>query len=151
MTDVELQDTLIRELKGMKLQKLDEEEWREYKVYKQNEPFKDEDDPDGDYIIVIIDDEDTDKEDGRWIVTIQMILQVVSDRTENDGEVILANLMNQIDFALRRKGIIGRRYEMQKEAYKRFNKSCPPGYYQSAYITKWKMPEINMEGVGDLT
>lgn len=151
MTDVELQDTLIAELRKMKLQKLDEEEWKDYSIYKQNEPFKDEDDPDGDYIIVIIDDEDTDKEDGRWMVTIQMILQVVSDRPENDGEVMLANLMNQIDFRFRRKGIIGGRYEMQKEAYKRFNKNCPPGYYQSAYITKWKMPEISMEGVGELT
>ena len=150
MTDLELQDALIEELKKMDLKKIENDEWKDYRIHKQDEPYKEDEEEDGDYIIVMIDDEDT-AEDGRWVVSIQMILQIVDFDEKHDGNIILANIMNQIDLHLRKKGIIAKKYQMEKEAHKRFNHECPPSYYQSAYITKWKMPDIEMEGVKDLT
>lgn len=146
MTDLELQDALIKELKKLKIQKLENENWKDYRIFKQDEIYKEDGDLDGDYIIVIIGDEDTD-EKGRWVVTIQMSLQIVDEDPKHDGSIALANIMNQIDLHLRKKGIIAGKYEMEPEAHKLFNDECQMEYYQAVYITKWKLPEIEMEGV----
>ena len=82
MTDLHLQDALIQELKELtashSLKKLNGEVWENYHIYRQDKPYKDEEETEeqADYIIVMIDDEDTDK-DGRWIVTIHMIFSIM--------------------------------------------------------------------------
>lgn len=155
MTDLHLQDALIHELKDLteshSLKKLNDEVWEDYHIYRQDKPYKDDmDDTDQeDYIIVMIDDEDTD-EDGRWVVTVHMIFSIMLYDEENQGNLILASLMNQVDLHLCKKGVIAGKYEMEKERHKRFNQECYPNYYECDYITKWKLPEMNQEGIGDL-
>ena len=133
------------------LKKLNDEVWEDYHIYRQDKPYKDDmDDTDQeDYIIVMIDDEDTD-EDGRWVVTVHMIFSIMLYDEENQGNLILASLMNQVDLHLCKKGVIAGKYEMEKERHKRFNQECYPNYYECDYITKWKLPEMNQEGIGDL-
>ena len=152
MTDIELQKALAQELKQMKLKRLDGTLWKNFHVYKQGKPYKDDLDTDeqDDYITVVIADEDTDK-DGNMIVEIQMILSIyLYDDKNQTGELMLANFMNQIDYYLRGKRIIDGKYEMEREVHKRFNPDCYPNFYESAYITKWKLPEIDMRGIGEL-
>lgn len=155
MTDLHLQDALIQELKELtashSLKKLNGEVWENYHIYRQDKPYKDEEETEdqADYIIVMIDDEDTDK-DGRWIVTIHMIFSIMLYDEENQGNLVLASLMNQVDLHLTKKGIIAGVYEMEEEKHKRFNQECYPNFYECDYITKWKLPEMNMEGIGDL-
>lgn len=152
MTDIELQKVLAQELKQMKLKRLDGTLWKNFRVYKQGKPYKDDLDTyeQEDYITVVIADEDTDK-DGNMIVEIQMILSIyLYDDKNQTGELMLANFMNQIDYYLRGKRIIDGKYEMEREVHKRFNPDCYPNFYESAYITKWKLPEIDMRGIGEL-
>lgn len=156
MTDLHLQDVLIQELKELtashSLKKLNNEIWEDYHIYRQDKPYKDDmdDSEQEDYIIVMLDDEDTD-EDGRWVVTVHMIFSIALYDEENQGNLILASLMNQVDLYLCKKGIIAGKYEMEKERHKRFNQECYPNYYECDYITKWKLPELNQEGIGELT
>lgn len=155
MTDLHLQDALIQELKYLteshSLKKLNGDVWDNYHIYRQEKPYKDDDDvsEQEDYIIVMLDDEDTD-EDGCWIVTVHMIFSIMLYDEENQGNLVLASLMNQVDLHLTKKGIIAGVYEMEKEKHKRFNQECYPNFYECDYITKWKLPEMNMEGIGDL-
>lgn len=155
MTDLDLQDAIIQEIKGLakrqSLKKLNDEVWTDYSIYRQDKPYKDDnmDAEQEDYIIVMLDDEDTDFE-GRWIVTVHIIISIMLYEEQHQGNLILANLMNQIDMHFRKKGLIARKYEMEKEAYKRFNHECYPNYYECDLITKWKLPEIHQEGIGEL-
>ena len=155
MTDLDLQDTLIMELKELadsqSLKKLNGEVWKDYNIYKQDKPYKDDEDDAAqeDYIIVLLDDEDTDS-DGRWIVTVHIVMSVMLFEEGRQGNIILADLMNQIDLHFCKKGVIGRRYEMERERHKRFNHECYPNYFECDYITKWKLPETNQEGIDDL-
>lgn len=155
MTDLDLQDALIREIKELvdsqSLKKLDGEVWKDYNIYKQDKPYKDdeEDAEQEDYIIVMLDDEDTDS-DGRWVVTVHVMFSIMLFDEENQGNLILANWMNQLDLHLCKKGVIAGRYEMESERHKRFNHECYPNYYECAYITKWKLPIVNQEGIEDL-
>lgn len=152
MTDLDLQDALMKELEELaehqSLKKLDGEVWKDFNIYRQDKPYKDDEQDAGqeDYIIVMLDDEDTDQ-DGRWIVNVHMLISIMLFEEENQGNLILATLMNQIDLHLSKKGIIAGRYEMEREKYKRFNHECYPNYYECDYITRWKLPEANMEGV----
>lgn len=155
MTDLDLQEVIIRELKDMckeqSLMKMEGEVWKDYNIYRQDKPYKDDDD-DGaqeDYIIVLIDDEDTD-DDGNWIVSIQILFSIILYDEEHQGNLILANLMNQVYSRFKRMGILGGKYVMENEAHKRFNHECPPVYYESALITKWKLPEEHQEGLDQL-
>lgn len=154
MTDLDLQDALIRELRGLaesqSLKKLDGEVWKDYNIYRQDKPYKDdeEDAEQEDYIIVMLDDEDTDS-DGSWIVTVHILISIMLFEEEHQGNLILANLMNQIDGHLCKKGLIADRYEMDEERHKRFNHECYPNYYECDYITKWRLPEINQEWIED--
>jgi hypothetical protein len=155
MTDLDLQRALVHELKTLleeqSLKKLDGEAWKDLNVYTQEKPYKDDgaDEEQEDYIIVMLDDEDTDK-DGRWIVTVHMLMSITLYEEQHQGNLILANLMNQTDLHFMKKGIISGRYEMEEERHKRFNQECPPNYYECDYITKWKLPKAHMEGIEEL-
>lgn len=155
MTDLDLQDALIKEIKEVmedqSLKKVDGEEWKDYNIYRQDKPYKDEEceADQEDYIIVMLDDEDTDS-DGRWIVTVQILFSIMMFDEQHQGNLILANWMNQLDLHLCKKGVIAGKYEMEKERHKRFNQECYPNYYESAYITKWKLPAVNQEGIDEL-
>ncbi|MCM1045634.1 MAG: hypothetical protein NC417_09000 [Candidatus Gastranaerophilales bacterium] len=163
MTDLDLQNALIRELEELvehqSLKKLDGEVWKDFHIYRQDKPYKnddaaddadaDVDDDQEDYIIVMLDNEDTD-EDGRWIVDVHMLISIRLFEEEHQGNLILATLMNQIDLHLSKKGIIAGRYEMELEKHKRFNQECYPNYYECDFITRWKLPAVNMEGIEEL-
>lgn len=148
MTDLELQDTIIQEIKELaashSLKKLNGEVWKDYHIYKQDKPYKDDevDDAQEDYIIVMLDDEDTD-EDGKWVVNVHILISIALFEEEHQGNIILADLMNQLDLHFYGKRIIGGRYEMEKERHKRFNHECPPNYYECAYTTRWILPEVH--------
>lgn len=155
MTDLHLQDALIHELKELadshSLKKPDGEEWKDYRIYRQDKPYKDDenDSEQEDYIIVMLDDEDTN-EQGEWIVNVHMLFSIQLYDEENQGNLILAALMNQVDLHLCKKGIIAGVYEMEAERHKRFNQECYPNYYEADYITRWKLPAFAMEGISDL-
>lgn len=152
MTDIELQIALVKELKKMELKHLDGSRWEDFHIYKQGKPYKKDSDTDDqeNYIIVALSDEDTNKKE-EMIVEIQMLISIYLYDDENKtGDLELANLMNYIDRKLREKRIIDGKYEIEPEIHKRFNPDCYPYFYESAYITKWKLPEIDMKGIGEL-
>lgn len=152
MTDYDLQNSIIRELEQMKLKIPGENGWKKIEIYKQHKPFRDDyqEETTDDYIIIMLGDETTDK-DGRWIVEVQFLFQIMSFDFKRDGEQILTNLMNQIDLHFTKKGIIDGKYELEKEKAKARNPLCDANYAQSAYVTKWKIPNILVEmEVGNL-
>lgn len=158
MTNLDLQEALITEVKEVlehqSIKRLDGETWKDFNVYRQDKPYKDDDEDEAqeNYIIVMLDDEDTDSE-GRWIVTVHMLISAYvpfNEDTDHQGNMIIANIMNQIDLHLCKKGIIADMYEMEPQRKKRFNQECYQNYYECDYITKWKLPEINIEGIRDL-
>lgn len=150
MTDLELQQALVKELIYLtdhhSLKKLKGEDWKDFNIYIQDKPYKDDEDDDAqeDYLIVMIDDEDTDS-NGDWIVQMHIIISICLYEEAHQGNIILANMMNVIDLHLRKKGIIGGKYQMEKEAHKRFNHECYPNYYECDYITSWKIPAPRAE------
>ena len=87
--------------------------------------------------------------DGRWIVLLHIIITIMYEEPENQGNLILANLMNQIDLHFRRIGYLDQKFEMMREAYKMFEQDHDPTYVQCDYITKWKLPPIHMEDLED--
>lgn len=149
MTDLDLQNAIVKELQKMKIKIPGEEGWKEIPIYPQHKPFRkdgelDEDykeETTDDYIMVVLGDEKTES-DGRWIVDVQLLFQIMSFDAKRDGEKILSNLMNQIDLHFTQKGIIDGKYEMEKEKTKVRNPLCDANYAQSAYVTKWKLPNI---------
>lgn len=156
MTDLDLQNVIIREIrelaKKQSLKKLDGEVWKDYKIYRQEKPYKDdsEDEDQEDYIIVMLDDEDTDEE-GRWNVNVHILISIALFDEQHQGNLILANLMNQIDMHFMKKRILAGKYEIEKgNRHKRFNQECYPNYYECDYISRWKLPAYNQEGIEDL-
>lgn len=155
MTDLDLQNAIIREIQELivnqSLKKLGDEVWKAYNIYRQDKPYKDdaEDEDQEDYIIVMLDEEDTN-ELGRWVVTVHIVISIMLLEESHQGNLILANLMNQLDQHFCKKGIIDGRYEMGRERHKRFNHECYPNYYECDYISKWELPEVYQEGIGDL-
>ncbi|MDE7201929.1 MAG: hypothetical protein K2O91_08520 [Lachnospiraceae bacterium] len=99
MTDLDLQDAIIREIRGLvnnqSLKKLDDEVWKVYNIYRQDKPYKDdaEDEDQEDYIIVMLDEEDTN-DLGRWVVTVHILISIMLLEKSHQGNLILANLMN---------------------------------------------------------
>lgn len=150
MTDLKLQEVLVKEiehlLESQSLKKLDGSNWKDLNVYRQDKPYKDDfnDDDQEDYIIVMLDDEDFGS-DFCWKVNVHMVMSICLYENENQGNMILANLMNQIFMHLQKKRIIGGMFEMEPEAHKRFNHECYPNYYECDLITVWKLPEIHAE------
>lgn len=159
MTDLDLQSAVVAELKKMKIKIPGEDGWKDISIYPQHKPFRQDGEPDedyneettDDYIMVVLGDEKTDS-DGRWIVDVQLLFQIMSFDIKRDGEKILSNLMNQIDLHFTQKGIIAGKYEMEPEKVKTRNPLCDANYAQSAFVTKWKLPNmpVKME-VGNLT
>lgn len=157
MTDLELQDEVICEIKNLlahqSLKKPGGDVWTDIRVYRQDKPLKDDEDTEDqeDYIIVMLDDEDVDGNgDGCWKVTLHIIISIMLYEVEHQGNILLADLMNQLDLHFRKMGIVGQRFEMLREAHKRFNHECFPNYYECDYITKWKLPTAQIEGIDDL-
>lgn len=152
MTDLDLQDAIIREIRELtrkqSLKKLDGEVWKDYNIYRQEKPYKDDeaDMEQEDYIIVMLDDEDTN-EHGEWIVNVHILISIMLFEEAHQGNLILANLMNQLDLHFNCKKIIAGRYEMEPQRHKRFNNECYPNYYECDYITRWKLPAIHQEGL----
>lgn len=166
MTDLELQRALAGELKKMcethSLKKLDGEDWKAYNIYSQDKPYKDDEDDKAqeDYIIVLLDDEETFKDEAgkwKWKVCVQFIISIELYDESNQGNLILANLMNQIDSHFRKHCIVGGCCTMDSKSYKKFNHECYEGFYESALITYWEFPVIEpewideetMEGIGE--
>lgn len=154
MTDLDLQDAIIAELKELtekqSLKKLNGEVWKDYNIYKQEKPYKDDEDDEDqeDYIIVMLDEEDTDEE-GNWMVNVHILISIMLFEEQHQGNIILANLMNQIDLHFAKKGVIAGKYEVDKaNKHKRFNDECFPNYYECDYISRWKLPAYNREGIG---
>ncbi len=154
MTDLKLQEVLVGEIRSLlqnqSLKKLDGTAWKDLNVYQQEKPYKDDEDDAAqeDYIIVMLGDEDLG-EDRRWKVDVHMIMSICLYENAHQGNMILANLMNQIFMHLQRKGIIGDIFGMEPEAYKRFNHECYPNYYECDLITVWKLPEVERESSED--
>lgn len=158
MTDLELQEAVIREIQNLldkqSLRKPNGEVWKDFNIYRQAKPYKNDfdDERQEDYIIVMLDDEDMEENgDGSWIVMLHIGICITYESDDGQGDVVLANLMNQIDLHLRKLGYIDQKYELLREAHKRFDPDSGPNYFQCDYISKWKLPPIHMEGVGDLT
>ena len=163
MTDIDLQTAIIRELKGMckdesLMMPMCEPDgsmcftaWKDYNIYRQDKPYKDEEIPEEqeNYMIVAIWDEDTD-ENGDWIVQIYIIIGITLYEESHQGNLILANLMNQIDQRFMKKGILEKQYVKERKAHKRFNDQCEPNVYECNYISYWKIPQIIQEGLEDL-
>lgn len=155
MTDLDLQKAIVKEIEKLtqdqSLKKLNDEVWKDYNIYTQEKPYKDDfaDDDQEDYVIVMLDDEDTD-EDGNWIVNVHILLSIRLYEEQHQGNLILANLMNQLDLHFWSLRILDNRYEMQKQRHKRFNQECYPNYYECDYITRWKIPAAHQEGIDQL-
>jgi len=155
MTDLDLQEAIVKEIEKLtqdqSLKKLNDEVWKDYNIYTQEKPYKDDfaDDDQEDYVIVMLDDEDTD-EDGNWIVNVHILLSIKLYEEQHQGNLILANLMNQLDLHFWSLRILDNRYEMQKQRHKRFNQECYPNYYECDYITRWKIPAAHQEGIDQL-
>lgn len=155
MTDLDLQKAIVKEIEKLtqdqSLKKLNDEVWKDYNIYAQEKPYKDDyaDDDQEDYVIVMLDDEDTD-EDGNWIVNVHILLSIRLYEEQHQGNLILANLMNQLDLHFWSKRILNNRYEMQRTRHKRFNQECYPNYYECDYITRWKIPAAHQEGIDQL-
>ncbi|MBE5910889.1 hypothetical protein [Pseudobutyrivibrio sp.] len=155
MTDLDLQKAIVKEIEKLtqdqSLKKLNDEVWKDYNIYTQEKPYKDDfaDDDQEDYVIVMLDDEDTD-EDGNWIVNVHILLSIKLYEEQHQGNLILANLMNQLDLHFWSLRILDNRYEMQKQRHKRFNQECYPNYYECDYITRWKIPAAHQEGIDQL-
>ena len=157
MTDLELQDAVIREIEALlehqSLKKLNGDAWKNINVYRQDKPYKDDtnDELQEDYILVALGDEDIEENgDGCWMVTLHTIICLSNEDPENQENIALASLMNQIDLHFRKLGHIDQKYEMQKEAHKWFDNEHGPDYVQCDYITKWKLPPTHIEGIDDL-
>lgn len=144
-TDLDLQLALMDEVeKVIKEQSIKKpgngHEWEDYHIYKQDKPWKDDSDAEDqeDYIIVMLDDEDTNDK-WEWIVQVHIIISIHLEDDEAQGNVFLADLMNQLYNDFRRKGIIARKYELEKKAHKRFNQECYPNFYECDLVTNWKL------------
>lgn len=174
-TDIDLQEAIIKEIQGMKLdwrKPGTATEWIDWKFYRQMKPYKmdqilvDEDgtpllDENGypimipdetrdedqeNYIIVMIDDEDLGA-DGQWTVQIDIIVSIYCEDAKQQGNIVIQDILNRIWMNLAKKGIIDNRYEMETWARKRFNQEALINFYEGLLITKWKLPRVFPEEV----
>ncbi len=174
-TDLDLQKALIEEIKKINLdwrkpgtagQWIDWKYYRQMKPYKQDMILTDADgtplvDEDGhpimipdetrdldqeNYIIVMIDDEDMNS-NGEWVVQIIMIVSMYCEDPEQQGNMVIQDVLNRIWMGLAKKGIIADRYEMEPFGRKRFNQEAITNFYEGILITKWKLPRVFPEEV----
>lgn len=166
MTDLDLQDAIIDELNEMiRQEKLqiaeDYEHIRDFKVYKQDKPYKSDyiniEDPNADYvdeaqenyILVVLDNEDLDADGEHWTVMIHIIVSLHLYEEIHQGTVIIADILNNIYLWLKKKYIIGEQYSIESKAYKRFDWENYPVYSQGRLVTYWKLREPETEGLGE--
>lgn len=158
MTDIDLQRKIVESLKefvsekGLAIPKNNEGEWVEWNIYAQEKPYKTDENDEymEDYIIVLLTDEDTDKE-GNWIVEIQFVFGIELYEADHQGHIILASAMNNIWQHFKTHDLDNGEYELMTEAHKRWNEENYPNYYEAALVTYWKVKELeNLEGIADL-
>ena len=161
MTDLGLQAALYEEIRKMAKSYVNDElaGWVDFNVYKQDKPYKEDDfvneetaiggNPQENYIIVMVDDEDTN-EAGEWIVQVYFIISIGEYYEEHSGNMVILDVMNEIWRKLNEKRIIGGKYLMETKAHKRINHECYPNYYEGALVTYWKLPATNTELIKDL-
>lgn len=164
MTDLELQEALKKEVQSILLkdglQIYADEDWKSYNVYKQDKPQKKDPDTMGDlpllptsntidtenYIVIVLEDEE-EQSDGSWEVHVAMVISIYCDDENRDGNLIIANLMNQIDRHLTKKRVIDGKYTKQRGSKKIFDQESYETYYQCVYYTTWNIPPTNEEGI----
>ncbi len=155
MTDLDLAKSISKEVKSLikenGLKKENGLNWKDFNIYDMDKPYKSDDDPDAqeDYIIIMIGDQDTDSE-GRWVVQVHILVSIMLFDERHDGNAVILNVINQIDRRFSTKKILDGKYELEKEKHKRLNEECYPNYYEGDYITKWKLPAFNQEGIDEL-
>lgn len=161
MTDLDLQKAIVDEVKEMivshHLQMCGEyDEIKDFTVYTQEKPYKNDYDIDEEeqenYIIVMLDDEDINENQDYWTVQVHIIISINLYEKQHQGNLIIADIMNNIHMWLTRKKSIGyqNQYKIEHRAHKRFNQECYPEYCEGDLITFWHLPIPEMEGVDNL-
>jgi hypothetical protein len=147
MTDLKLQEALVGEvrevLESQSVKLPGGSEWKNFHVYSQEKPYKndEQDDDQENYIIVMLDDENLGEEN-RWKVHVHMIISICLYEEAHQGNMILADLMNKIYLHLVNRRFVAGMFEMEQEAHKRFNQECYKNFYECDLETVWKLPEI---------
>jgi hypothetical protein len=154
MLDTDLQQALVDELKEYVfkdgVQFVKDGQLKPIHIYAQTLPDKvnEEEDQERDaewnYVVVMLGDEDI--VDGKWKVEIHFSIGIIDEGEDNQGNINIANMMNQIFLHMCKKGIIKDRYVMDTdEAYKRFEYGIEEPYYSGDLITYWRLPVPEME------
>lgn len=174
MTDLDLQKCIVGEIEGLIKDKClqvaeDYDRIEDFKVYVQDKPYKSDyvsfedpfagEEPDKDimvgsgdqenYIIVVLDDEDLEEGSDDWTVLVHIIVSIKLYERLHQGNLIIADIMNNIYMHLKKKYIIGERYTIEPKAKKRFNLECYPEYAEGDLLTWWKIKDIYTEGLED--
>lgn len=177
-TDIELQEAILKEIKKISVdwRKPGSNQWIDWKYYKQMKPQKldailvddngnyviDEeghpimippevrDEDQEDYIVVMIDDED-EKADGSWTVNIIIAVSIYIEDPDNQGMMVVQDILNRIWLHFAKKGIIAEKFEMESGAKKRFNLENIINFYEGVLMTKWKLPMVFPEEVMELS
>lgn len=120
-------------------------EWKPFNVYKQDKPYKtDENDEDEEnYILIILNDEDGEERSEDWIVEVQFIVGIELYEDDHQGNLIIANVMNKLWHYLRTHKIDGADLDRHDKA-KRFNQENYPNFYEGALITKWRIRDVQV-------
>ncbi|MBQ6577472.1 MAG: hypothetical protein IJL91_06965 [Bacteroidales bacterium] len=171
MSDLELQKELYNrvtaflEEKGLQFPSMGEEagedaegnplaepSWKAFNVYIQDKPFKtdENDEAEENYIIIILNDEDGISATEEWDIEIQFIIGIELYENEHQGNLIIANVMNNLWKLFRTTTINGATLDRHNKA-KRFNQENYPNFYEGALITHWRVPDVAVtEGTEEL-
>jgi hypothetical protein len=79
--------------------------------------------------------------------TVRSIFCVYSDSTEDDGALKLLNLMNRLQFALLKVGVIGKKYVLDLQAGLEsfvYPEDTAP-YYAGELVSTWTIPAVERE------
>jgi len=127
--------------------------WKNWNVYRQEKPYKTDENDDEleNYVIVIINDEDLDSE-GYWTVEMQFIVSIELDEDDRQGHIIIASFMNELWKHFKTHNIAEGEAELvPKSAKKRWNQESYPNYYEAALICDWKFKDAEyVRGVEEL-
>lgn len=164
MTDLELQKELYNRItafleeKGLQFPSMGEEagedpegeplaepSWKAFNVYIQDKPFKtdENDEEEENYIIIILNDEDGRSNTEDWEIEIQFIVGIELYENEHQGNLIIANVMNNLWKLFRTTKIDGADLDRHNKA-KRFNQENYPNFYEGALITHWLIHDVQV-------
>lgn len=120
-------------------------EWKPFNVYKQDKPFKtdENDDEEEKYILIIINDEDGEAKTEDWTIEIQFIIGIELYEDDHQGNLIIANMMNKLWHFFRTHKVDGADLDRHDKA-KRFNQENYPNFYEGALITKWHIRDVQV-------